>query len=168
MEITLVIFKEDGQRREFMLHKRVTTIGRGEDCDLQVPLPTVSRKHCLIEVQDNNPVVVDLESSNGTYHNNQRITAPQALVAGDHIRVGPVTFTVVIDGEPRQIKPIRTILGDMAMEPVQDHTLTETGDTVDVTPGKSIPIAQPIEDKISLDDDDDDHDTLKALENLNP
>ncbi|MGC9260387.1 MAG: FHA domain-containing protein [Phycisphaerae bacterium] len=168
MDLVLVIFKEDGQRREFSLLKERTTVGRSDESDLQIPLPTVSRNHCAIFIQDNTPMLKDLESSNGTYHNNQRITAPQTLVAGDHIRVGPVTFTVVIDGEPHQIKPIRTILGDMGMEPVQDHSLTETGDTVDVTPEKSIPIAPPIEDKISLDDDNDDNDTLKALENLNP
>jgi pSer/pThr/pTyr-binding forkhead associated (FHA) protein len=166
MDLVLVIFKEDGQRREFSLLKEQTTIGRSDECDLQIPLATVSRNHCEILIQEAGPLIKDLDSSNGTYQNNQRITSPQTLVAGDHLRVGPVTFTVVIDGEPRQIKPIRTILGDMAMEPVQDHSLTETGDTVDVTPEPSIPIASPIEDKISLDEGD--VDTLKALENLNP
>jgi pSer/pThr/pTyr-binding forkhead associated (FHA) protein len=167
MDLVLVIFKEDGQRREFSLLKERTTIGRSDESDLQIPLPTVSRNHCEIVIQDNTPVLNDLDSSNGTYQNNQRITSSQTLVAGDHIRVGPVTFTVVIDGEPHQIKPIRTILGDMAMEPVQDHSITETGDTVDVTPDGDIPIARPIEDEVSLDDDEDDHDPLKALENLN-
>lgn len=160
MEITLVIFKEDGQRREFMLHKRVTTVGRGEECDLQIPLPTVSRKHCLIEVQDNNPIVVDLESSNGTYCNNQRITTAQPLLPGDLIRVGPVSFTVLIDGEPTQIKPVRTILGDQALEPVStamppisDHQ------TVDVENERNqdgpAPVPQP-----------EDDDPIAALERL--
>ena len=166
MDLVLVIFKEDGQRREFSLLKEQTSIGRSDESDLQIPLPTVSRNHCEVVVQDNTPVLKDIESSNGTYHNNQRITASQTLVAGDHIRVGPVTFTVIIDGEPRQIKPIRTILGDMGMEPVQDHSITETGETVDVTPDEHIPIAHPIEDEISLDDEGDDTDPLKALENL--
>ena len=167
MDLVLVIFKEDGQRREFSLLKERTTIGRSDESDLQIPLPTVSRNHCEIVVQDTAPILKDIESSNGTYQNNQRITSSQTLVAGDHIRVGPVTFTVVIDGEPRQIKPIRSILGDMAMEPVQDHSITEAGETVDVAPDGDIPIAHPIEDEISLDDEGDDNDPLKALENLN-
>ena len=167
MDLVLVIFKEDGQRREFSLLKERTTIGRSDESDLQIPLPTVSRNHCEIVVQDNAPILKDIESSTGTYQNNQRITSAQTLVAGDHIRVGPVTFTVVIDGEPRQIKPIRSILGDMAMEPVQDHSITEAGETVDVAPDGDIPIAHPIEDEISLDDEGDDNDPLKALENLN-
>ncbi len=166
MDLVLVIFKEDGQRREFSLLKEQTTIGRSDESDLQIPLPTVSRNHCEIIIQDNTPTLKDNDSSNGTYQNNQRITSPQSLVAGDHIRVGPVTFTVVIDGEPKQIKPIRTILGDMAMEPVQDHSITETGETVDVAPDGDIPIAPPIEDAISLDDEGEDNDPLKALENL--
>ncbi len=167
MDLVLVIFKEDGQRREFSLLKERTSIGRSDESDLQIPLPTVSRNHCEVVIQDNAPVLKDIESSNGTYHNNQRITASQTLVAGDHIRVGPVTFTVVIDGEPRQIKPIRTILGDMGMEPVQDHSITEAGETVDVAPDGDIPIAHPIDDEVSLDDEGDDADPLKALENLN-
>jgi pSer/pThr/pTyr-binding forkhead associated (FHA) protein len=166
MDLVLVIFNEDGQRREFSLLKERTSIGRSDESDLQIPLPTVSRNHCEVVIQDNAPVLKDIDSSNGTYHNNQRITGSQTLVAGDHIRVGPVTFTVVIDGEPHQIKPIRTILGDMGMEPVQDHSITETGETVDVAPDGDIPIAHPIEDEISLDDEGDDTDPLKALENL--
>ncbi len=160
MEVTLVIFKEDGQRREFMIHRRVTTIGRGEECDLQIPLPTVSRKHCLIEVQDNNPVVVDLESSNGTYCNNQRVTSGQPLLPGDLIRVGPVTFTVLIDGEPTQVKPVRTILGDYGVEPVStsmpplsDHQTVDVEDE----PTESHPEAH-----IQPNDDD----PIAALERL--
>ncbi len=166
MDLVLVIFKEDGQRREFSLLKERTSIGRSDESDLQIPLPTVSRNHCEVVIQDNAPILKDIDSSNGTYHNNQRITGSQTLVAGDHIRVGPVTFTVVIDGEPHQIKPIRSILGDMGMEPVQDHSITETGETVDVAPDGDIPIAHPIEDEVSLDDEGDDTDPLKALENL--
>lgn len=167
MDLVLVIFKEDGQRREFSLLKERTSIGRSDESDLQIPLPTVSRNHCEVVIQDNAPVLKDIDSSNGTYHNNQRIADSQTLVAGDHIRVGPVTFTVVIDGEPHQIKPIRSILGDMAMEPVQDHSITEAGETVDVAPDGDILIAQPIDDAVSLDDEGDDKDPLKALENLN-
>ena len=167
MDLVLVIFKEDGQRREFSLLKERTSIGRSDESDLQIPLPTVSRNHCEVVIQDNAPILKDIDSSNGTYHNNQRITGSQTLVAGDHIRVGPVTFTVVIDGEPHQIKPIRSILGDMGMEPVQDHSITETGETVDVAPDGDIIIAQPIDDAVSLDDEGDDKDPLKALENLN-
>ncbi len=148
MEITLVIFKEDGQRREFLLHQKVTPICRGDECDLQVPLPTVSRKHCLVEVQDNNPVVVDLESSNGTYCNNQRVTTAQPLLPGDLIRVGPVTFTVLIDGEPTQIKPVRTILGDQAVEPVNpsqkqpsEHGTVDIGEPTEAEVQDDDPIA---------------------------
>ncbi len=166
MDLMLVIFKEDGQRREFSLLKERTSIGRSDEADLQIPLPSISRNHCEIVIQDNVPMLKDLESSNGTYQNNQRVTSQQTLVAGDHIRVGPVTFTVVIDGEPKQIKPIRTILGDMAIEPVQDHALTETGDTVDVAPPSKVVVAPPIDDEICLEIATGDNDPLKALENL--
>ncbi|MGC8551374.1 MAG: FHA domain-containing protein [Phycisphaerae bacterium] len=135
MDVTLVIFKEDGQRREFPLYKESSLVGRSPDCDLQIPLGTVSRRHCEIVRENDSVVLRDVGSSNGTFHNNQRIAEPQTLMAGDHVRIGPVTFTVVIDGEPAQIKPVRTILGDLAMEPVNtpdDHP--EKSGTVDVAP----------------------------------
>jgi hypothetical protein len=40
-----------------------------------------------------------LGSSNGTYHNNERVQEGQ-LAPGDTIRIGPVTFMVQIDGVP--------------------------------------------------------------------
>jgi predicted component of type VI protein secretion system len=116
MELTLVMFKQNGQRREFPLNKALTVIGRGDECDLQIPLVSISRKHCRIKIQDNTAMIEDLESSNGTYHNNQRVDTAEPLSAGDYVRIGPVNFTVVINGEPQQIKPIRSIIGEAAIE----------------------------------------------------
>lgn len=51
----------------------------------------------------------DLGSSNGTYVNNKRVAELQ-LQPGDHVVVGPVVFTVQIDGQPAEIKPVKTRL----------------------------------------------------------
>ena len=143
MDLTLVVFKEDGQRREFPIHRTKTVIGRGDDCDLQVPLGTISRHHCEILIEDNSASLKDAGSSNGTYHNNQRVTVDQPLMPGDHIRIGPVTFTVLIDGEPTQIKPVRTILG----EEIADHTRNSSDDsgTVDIEPKDDLPVAAELD-----------------------
>ena len=41
--------------------------------------------------------------------NNQRIKQ-QKLSAGDHVVIGPVVFTVQIDGDPKEIHPVKTTL----------------------------------------------------------
>jgi len=107
MDVKLVFFKPNGQRKDFPIAKAQAVIGRGEDCDLRVPLASVSRRHTRLTLQGDELAVEDLGSSNGTYVNNQRVTE-EKLKAGDRLVVGPVVFTVQIDGVPEDVKPIKT------------------------------------------------------------
>lgn len=181
MEVLLVMFKSDGARRDFQVTKNRMVIGRKTDCDLRIPLSSVSRHHCELKVDPEAEEVElrDLGSSNGTYHNNVRVQ--EAIVsAGDEITVGPVVFTVVIDGEPEQIKPIRTVLesdnktetqvtqapaediaaaalgmddsgGDIASEDVDEESRSPTVD-LDEDPIEAL---QRMADAESSEDDDD-------------
>jgi pSer/pThr/pTyr-binding forkhead associated (FHA) protein len=106
MQVVLVMFRADGERRSFSLPRTVTVIGRREDCDLRIPLGDVSRKHCRFIADNDTLKVEDLGSSNGTFHNGVRIQ--EAVVnAGDNVQVGPVMFVVQIDGVPadEEIQP---------------------------------------------------------------
>jgi predicted component of type VI protein secretion system len=95
----------DGTAKEFEVPKLPVIIGRGTDCKLRVPVDSVSRHHCeLAENDDEELVVRDLKSSNGTYVNRDRIKE-QELVPGDLISIGPVVFVVKIDGHPRDVDP---------------------------------------------------------------
>jgi pSer/pThr/pTyr-binding forkhead associated (FHA) protein len=105
MDAALVMFKAEGERRVFPLTRSVTTLGRMHTCDLRIPLSSVSREHARIEWRDGRLYLLDLGSSNGTFHNDQRITTETPLEAGDSITVGPVHFTLIIDGEPADAAP---------------------------------------------------------------
>ena len=64
------------------------TFGRSRDCDIVIESPKASREHARIERdQDNNWQLVDLGSTNGTYHNNRMISAPVLLRNGDKIAI---------------------------------------------------------------------------------
>lgn len=105
MNAVLVMFRPDGQRRDFPITKSSTLIGRGEECGMRVPLSQVSRKHCEL-IQNNGTLKLkDLGSSNGTYVNGKRVLEKK-LKAGDRVQVGSVVFTVQIDGAPSQIEPL--------------------------------------------------------------
>jgi two-component system, cell cycle response regulator len=83
-------------------------IGRGEDSDISVYHPSVSRQHARIESADECFRVTDLGSTNGTFINDQPVTpAPgeptlhgepcdpptgQPLKDGDYLRVGNCIF----------------------------------------------------------------------------
>ena len=109
MDVRLIMFKENGDRREFPLSGSAVVIGRLDECGIRIPLPEVSRRHVSISVTANRVVVKDLGSANGTYVNNKRVTE-DSLRPGDHLVVGPVVFTVQIDGQPDDIRPVKTRL----------------------------------------------------------
>ena len=107
MKVKLVMFRRDGQRKDFPISGRKVVIGRGEECGLRVPLLSVSRTHCELTKGQDELRVKDLASSNGTYVNNRRIN-DAVLQPGDRVAIGPVILTVQIDGVPEQITPVKT------------------------------------------------------------
>ena len=102
MDVELIMMKSDGSRRTFHVKPGVTVIGRTNEADLRVPLPSVSRRHCEVTVEGDVVRMRDLGSSNGTLHNSVRVEQA-TLAAGDQLALGPVTFLVRIDGQPAEV-----------------------------------------------------------------
>ena len=115
MQVVLVMFRPDGQRRSFPVNRDVTVIGRREDCDFRIPLSDVSRKHCrLVKDKENGTVrAEDLGSSNGTFINGKKVK-DATIGAGDTLSVGPVNFVLQIDGAPadEELKVVAPGVGD--------------------------------------------------------
>jgi len=77
------------EAQEYVLDGRAVTVGRSPSCD--IPLEgdqLASRRHALLRSEDDQYVVVDLGSSNGTYVNDLEIREPMPLNDGDRILVG--------------------------------------------------------------------------------
>jgi pSer/pThr/pTyr-binding forkhead associated (FHA) protein len=76
----------------------VKTIGRAKGVDFVVDAALVSRVHCRLTSDAAGHLdVEDLQSTNGTFVNDQRLTALTRLDAGDRLRVGRVELTVERD-----------------------------------------------------------------------
>lgn len=105
MKISLVTVSADGKTKELPPMSLPITFGRGEDCKVRIPIAAVSRKHCELVEDDDELVIRDLKSSNGTYVNRERVKQRE-LIPGDLISVGGVLFVVRIDGHPKVIDPI--------------------------------------------------------------
>ena len=71
----------------------VKTIGRATRADFIVDANLVSRVHCRITAGAAELEVVDLDSTNGTYVNGQRVKRAR-LGEGDRLGVGDVELTV--------------------------------------------------------------------------
>lgn len=159
MQVSLVMFKADGSRRDFPLHRDRVIIGRKNNCDLRIPLSSVSRQHCEVRLEDNQVKLRDLGSSNGTYHNSVRVQEA-TLAPGDEVVVGPVVFTVVINGEPEEIKPVRSLLsGESA---TGDQTQVHAPSALDSASGHELPEVEPETHSPTVDLDD----PIAALEKL--
>lgn len=74
-----------------------STIGRGDDCDIRVPIASISRRHCMVWQESGSIWAADLGSSNGTFVNGVNASQPVALFHGDRIVLGatPFTFEVI-------------------------------------------------------------------------
>jgi pSer/pThr/pTyr-binding forkhead associated (FHA) protein len=64
-------------------------VGRSRSCDLVFDEDTISRRHAVVWHDGGTWRVVDLESTNGTYLNGERIEAAR-LAPGDEVRFGAV------------------------------------------------------------------------------
>jgi len=90
--ITLLYYK-DGFLKKFALNKHLMTVGRGNENDLVIDEPFVSRKHLEIEVSDDHILIRDLKSTNGTYFDGLPIETA-VLKIGDSFSFKGIDFFV--------------------------------------------------------------------------
>ena len=72
-------------------------IGRAAECDISVPADEMSRRHALVKPTQDGLSVEDLDSANGTYINNKRVSQG-FLKPGDELRLDAVRFMLVSPG----------------------------------------------------------------------
>jgi pSer/pThr/pTyr-binding forkhead associated (FHA) protein len=72
---------------------RTRTVGRAAGADFIVDASLVSRLHCRLTAEAAGLVVTDLQSTNGTFVNGERVTRA-TLGAGDRLGVGRVELSV--------------------------------------------------------------------------
>ncbi len=84
---------EAGRRVELDLE---VAIGR-QDGDLVVEDPEVSRRHAVLRRSGGSVVVEDLDSTNGTFVNGERIRSPITVGPGDQVRVGRTMLEIEPD-----------------------------------------------------------------------
>ncbi len=71
-------------------------IGSGENAKLRVLHPSIGARHLRISRDTEGYRVRDMNSPTGTWVNEQRIPLSSAIVDGDTVRCGDITFTVAI------------------------------------------------------------------------
>jgi two-component system, cell cycle response regulator len=75
--------------KRFVLDRAVLRVGRGADNTVVLDGDSVSRRHARFEKRGTRWYVVDLNSTNGTYLNEQLVISEQVLNNGDRVKIGP-------------------------------------------------------------------------------
>ncbi len=87
-------------------------IGRDKNCDLHVPDERVSAHHAHITFHHGQWWLEDLNSTNGTFLNREKIIIPTVLITGDEIQCGDTLFRVRIGYDPQPSAVPKTESGD--------------------------------------------------------
>ena len=91
-----------GRTHELKVDK--TTIGRVEDNTFQISEPSVSSHHCEIWLRGTDIVVKDLDSTNGTFINNEKVTET-VLKPGQVLRLGQIEMRLENDATATAAAP---------------------------------------------------------------
>jgi len=99
----LVILNQGMTGRTFELNVERNTVGRVEDNTFQIADASVSSHHAEILLRGSDIVVKDLNSTNGTFLNNEKISEA-VLKPGQTLRFGQVELKID-DGKPVAAAP---------------------------------------------------------------
>lgn len=143
-QVNLVFIKKDGSTQSFSLPSSVTLLGRRQDCDFCIPLTSVSRKHCEINLDKGKVTVRDLKSRNGTLVNGKPVEEAQ-LKAGDLLKIGPVELVLQVDGTPasfaayvpENVMPIVPQAAPYSAQETQEAEFDIDQDLSELDPGRS-------------------------------
>ncbi len=108
-----------------VIHPSPFSVGRKVGCSLQLPSKTVSGNHANLSIEDGKLTVSDLDSTNGTYVNGRRLTAPCVLNEGDMIQFADFAFRVKCDTVSTSMNTVCHDICDQALALVQFDRLME-------------------------------------------
>ncbi len=122
-------------------------IGRDPACDIVISDAEVSRRHARVLISGDTCILEDLGSTNGTFVNGRRISAPHELRPGDTIMMGE---NVVVVFESQGFDPNATVMSRppvaaQSVEPAQPPAPPPAGFAGQAPANPSaVPAVQPV------------------------
>ena len=119
----IIVKFDDRVIERIVTEKKRITIGRTNDNDVVLENRGVSRKHAMIEFNNNAAVIIDNESLNGTFVNNRKITE-EVLRDEDVITIGK--YSLVYHTESKApAEGMASMDGTMVLNTRQQKSLIE-------------------------------------------
>ncbi len=149
MNTKIVVVTAKG-KFEHEIDKPYISIGRSKDNDIIIDDLSVSRKHAILERDETGKFyITDLNSSNGTFVNNVRITEKTAITPNDHILLGKTTMVIEV---PEDFQGTVRVDASMLQEKLKEEATVQEGipapppvQEVPQTPPVEPPVTQPLD-----------------------
>ncbi|HEX2154685.1 MAG TPA: FHA domain-containing protein [Acidimicrobiia bacterium] len=90
----VVVVRSEGQAGLDFTVTDATVLGRSDEADIVIDDPYASEFHLRLVASEDGLTLHDLGSTNGTYLNGRRVTAPTELRRGDAVQVGKTVMEV--------------------------------------------------------------------------
>jgi class 3 adenylate cyclase len=125
----LIVHAPDSDPKPYEVKSGKTSIGRAFTNDIVVEDAAASRYHAEIRVGEevNAISIVDLDSTNGTFVNHERIFGECPLQANDVIRIGQIIFDLISPSDETQIKQgiagTHLFTRELLLESVDQHAV---------------------------------------------
>jgi DNA-binding winged helix-turn-helix (wHTH) protein len=92
----------------FALRLGENVVGRGSEAQVRIDLPGISRRHARIVISDTSILIEDLDSKNGTFVGDTRVTSPVALEPGAVLSFGAIQAVFHSDRTDSSTETVRT------------------------------------------------------------
>ncbi|MEK6674510.1 MAG: ATP-binding protein [Planctomycetota bacterium] len=138
---TIFVIEGPDKGRSYDLPLEPVVIGRTSD---QFPLSdfSTSRRHAELRAENGFWLLTDLDSSNGTYVNGQRVVQTTRLKHGDRIKVGGTVLAFSNMGHPDNSCKTDLIPDLIGLDAGEDASFSSIVSTVD-EPGQSVILQSP-------------------------
>ncbi len=114
-----------GKERIEEFNKNTIFVGRAQENDLVLPVPSVSKRHARFLIKDGRYVLMDLGSTNGTFVNGKQINGPVVVKPNDIIGIGEFELSLISSAP----KPITTELKRATPPPPPRPSTPKTSNT---------------------------------------
>ncbi|MFK7738520.1 MAG: EAL domain-containing protein [Pirellulaceae bacterium] len=113
------------QEEAYIVTPMPFVVGRQPGTSLQLNFKTISGNHAELSIDNENLVVEDLGSTNGTYVNGKRISSPTILRESDLLQFADIAFRVRADQRDTTSVTMQEDMSDNALALVQFDRLME-------------------------------------------
>jgi len=109
MKVSLVVGQGPHKGRLLNVKQPRFLIGRAAECQLRPSSQAISKRHCALLVRGDKFFVQDMNSTNGTFVNDEQVQGERELRDGDRLKVGPLDFVVQVTVEEAAPTHIETV-----------------------------------------------------------